>query len=139
MPSVMIFGTFDGLHPGHRFLITKAMERGRITIVVGTDEHVEFIKGRCPRESLRKRMEVLAQEFPAARVMPGSATDFLAPVRSEKPDLILLGYDQTLPPGVSLTDLPCPWERAEAFRPEIFKSSLLQNQGTSVLEQKAEK
>ncbi len=135
----MIFGTFDGLHPGHHFLVKQAMSRGSVTIVVGTDEHIALIKGRTPLESLEKRMSTLRRTFPTARIIAGSSDDFLAPLRTEKPDLILLGYDQKLPPGISLDALTCPWERAEALKPELYKSSLLPRKRAKVLEENSEK
>ncbi len=122
---VMIFGTFDGLHAGHRFLVAQAQKRGNVTAVVGTDSNVENIKGRLPLEKLEQRIAILQQEFPAIRVIAGSTEDFLTPLRAEKPDLLLLGYDQKLPPAVSFEDLKCPWERADALEPYIYKSSLM--------------
>jgi glycerol-3-phosphate cytidylyltransferase-like family protein len=53
--------------------------------------------------------------------------DFLAPIRKFSPDIILLGYDQQLPPGVQAKDFPCAVERLEAFEPQKYKSSLLDN------------
>lgn len=125
MKKVMLFGTFDGLHEGHRFLVREAKKRGRTVVVVGTSAHVRTIKGRMPRRSMEERIADLQSEFPDIKVIQGSEADFLIPLRAEKPDLILLGYDQQLPPGITLEDLSCPWERIEALKPEIYKSSLL--------------
>ena len=138
-PRVMIFGTFDHLHDGHRFLVTQAMKRGQVTAVVGRDRNVLTIKGRPPLQTLAKRMETLAAEFPTLRVIGGSEQDFLAPLRTEKPDLLLFGYDQKLPPGISYEDITCPWERAEALQPDILKSSLLSQKRREVIEKKAKK
>ena len=122
--KVLVFGTFDRLHPGHRFVLSEAQARGNLWVVVARDKNVERIKGRAPAQSEEERLRAIAEAFPEAHPVLGDPDDFLAPVRGIAPDLILLGYDQELPPGVTLKDLPCPIERLPAFRPEEFKSSL---------------
>ncbi len=125
MTKVMIFGTFDHLHDGHRFLVSQARARGAVVVVVATDPNVQRIKGHSSLQSSDQRMTVLQSEFPDLKVIAGALGDFLAPIRTEKPDLLLFGYDQKLPPGVVFEDLQCPWERAGALKPEVYKSSLL--------------
>ena len=134
--QVLIFGTFDHLHPGHIFVITEALKRARppestagqkrdhVTVIVARDHNVTHIKGRAPDQHEEERVRVLRETFPQVTVTLGDPEDFLQPVRSIKPDLILLGYDQQLPPGVRENDFPCPIERITAYRPEEFKSSL---------------
>ncbi len=121
----MIFGTFDHLHDGHRFFVAQAMKRGDVIAVVGVSPNVRAIKGRLPLQTTEERMNALSDAFPDIRVIAGSADDYLTPLRTEKPDLLFFGYDQKLPPGITFHDLQCPTERAEAFQPEIYKSSLL--------------
>lgn len=130
----MIFGTFDHLHEGHRFLVRQALAKGTVIAVVGTDHTVHNIKGRPALQPLDTRVRVLQEAFPNITVIPGSPTDFIEPIRAHKPDLLLFGYDQKLPPGVSLNDLQCSWERAEALEPHIYKSSLLSRAGRDIEE-----
>ncbi len=125
MPRILIFGTFDGFHPGHRFVVDRARERGRVFAVVARDANVERIKGRVPRRPEEERVRAIRDAYPDVEVLLGDAADFLAPVRSVKPDLILLGYDQRLPPGVTDKDFPCPVERLPGFEPGKYKSSLM--------------
>lgn len=122
--NVLIFGTFDRLHPGHEFVVTEALTRGSVTVIVARDANVRRIKGHKAEQSEDERMAAVVRVFPDVRVILGDPKDFLSPVREFKPDLILLGYDQQLPPGVSEEDLPCRVERLPAFAPERFKSSL---------------
>ena len=122
--KVLVFGTFDLLHPGHTFLLTEAQSRGELHVVVARDANVAHIKGKSPMQNERERLNALQQAFPNAQVQLGDTDDFLTPVREIKPDLILLGYDQKLPPGVSQKDFPCPVERLPSFEPEKWKSSL---------------
>ncbi len=119
----MVFGTFDRFHPGHAFVLAEASRRGRLTVVIARDHHVLSIKGHTPAEDERTRLDRVKKEVPDATVILGDEKDFLVPIRSVRPDLILLGYDQLLPPGVSLGDLACPIERLESFKPEMYKSS----------------
>lgn len=121
---VLIFGTFDLLHPGHHFLLREGESRGELHVVVARDLHVQELKGRLPKQNEHDRLAALEKAYPNAKIRLGDSEDFLAPVRAIKPDLILLGYDQKLPPGVSAEDLPCPIERLGAFEPEKWKSSL---------------
>lgn len=125
---VMVFGTFDLLHPGHLFLIREAQKLGHVTVVVARAKNVEKIKGRTPVEDDTTRIAAIQKEFPDATVILGSKTDFLEPIRTHKPDLLLLGYDQRLPPTVDEALLP-PIQRAEALRPDIYKSSLMKKGG----------
>lgn len=121
---VLIFGTFDRLHPGHRFVLEQASKRGTLGVVVARDANVLKMKGRTSQESETKRKQAIEDLYPNAQVMLGSTVDFLAPVRLFKPDLILLGYDQKLPPGVTAEDFHCLVERLPALKPEKYKSSL---------------
>lgn len=120
---VLLFGTFDRLHPGHRFLLAKAQKRGTLTVVVARDATVHRLKGKAPAQPEQERLEALRKAMPSARVILGDSQDYLRPVRTIAPDLILLGYDQMLPQGIRLEDLPCPVERLPAFHPELYKSS----------------
>ncbi len=127
-PRVLVFGTFDGFHPGHRFVLEEAEKRGELFVVVARDRNVKRIKGRVTEQSEEKRVAAIREAFPEAHVSLGNATDFRAPLKELKPDLILLGYDQNLPPGVTEADFPCPVERLPAFYPEKYKSSILRKE-----------
>lgn len=123
----MVFGTFDMLHEGHKFLLTEAKKRGDLTVVIARDAHVELLKKRAPAENEMRRQLVVQEFFPDANVVLGDEQDFLAPVRASKPDLILLGYDQKLPPGMTEQDLGCLIERLPPFEPERYKSSKMRS------------
>jgi len=124
MPRVLIFGTFDHLHLGHKFVLSEAQKRGELHVVIARDINVEKIKGRPSDKDESERLEAVQKVCPDCHPILGDEEDFLVPVREIQPDLILLGYDQKLPPGVSEDDLPCKVERLEAFEPEKWKSSL---------------
>jgi FAD synthetase len=121
---VLIFGTFDLLHPGHKFVINESAKLGELHIVVARDTNVEKIKNQKPKQDENERLEVLKKKYPDAHVQLGDSDNFLKPVREIDPDLILLGYDQELPPGIEKEYLGCSIERLPAFEPDKWKSSL---------------
>lgn len=122
--NVMVFGTFDYFHAGHAFVIGEALKRGSTTVIVARDLNVKMIKRRFPRQAEQLRCDAIAKQFPNARVHLGDPDDFLSPIRTYKPDLILMGYDQKLPPGVTEDMLTVRIERLPPHQPERFKSSL---------------
>ena len=128
MKHVLVFGTFDHLHPGHHFVIEQAQARGRVTVIVARDANVAHIKGFHPDHSEQERCQAIKNQFPDISVQLGDADDYLQPIRDMQPDLILLGYDQKLPPDINEEDLPCPIERLPAFEPDKFKSSIMRQQ-----------
>ena len=123
--KVLTFGTFDRLHPGHIAYLTQAKKHGDLYIIVARAENVLHIKGRAPTQTVEERIHALQEAFPDATVQAGDASDYLKPVRDIHPDIIVMGYDQKLPPGVSEEDLSCAVERAEPFEPSVYKTSLL--------------
>lgn len=124
---VLLFGTFDQLHPGHEFVLEEGLKRGELHVVVARDVTVERIKGRKPEQLEEQRRTAIQEKYPQAHVVLGDRENYWRPVCEIAPDLIFLGYDQELPPGVRVEDLPCTVERLPAFEPGKFKSSLLKN------------
>lgn len=126
---VMVFGTFDLLHPGHLFFLREAASRGDMTVVVARESNVRRIKGEAPLQPDTVRIEAIQQAFPNAQVLAGDPQDFLAPIRAIKPSLILLGYDQKWPPGIKESDLGAiQIERLEAHEPSRFKTSIIKKE-----------
>ncbi len=125
--KVLTFGTFDHLHPGHIAYLEEAQSKGSLFIIVARGANVEHIKGRAPDHSEEERVVALKEAFPDATVLLGDSENYLKPVLEVAPDLIVMGYDQRLPPGVFEEDLPCPIEKAAPFEPETHKSSIKRN------------
>jgi FAD synthetase len=101
---ILVFGTFDLLHPGHLFLLNEAQRRGELHVVIARDANVEKIKGKLPQQNEEERLKKLQEAFPESHPRLGDEKDFLVPVREIQPDLILFGYDQKLPHGISEED-----------------------------------
>ncbi len=148
---VLVFGTFDGLHPGHRSFLSQALRRalnhsphrskassggsgsgrGELFIVVARDVNVKRSKGKLPVQKEAQRRRAVQAAFPDARVLLGELDDRFLPVVTLRPDLVLLGYDQQFPPGIEERDFAeagIAIERLPPFKPEKYKSSLLRKQ-----------
>jgi FAD synthetase len=93
--KVLVAGTFDFLHPGHIDFFSQAKKHGDfLVVVVARDENAKMIKGRKPYFSQKERLALVASIGVVNKAVLGDAEDFFAAVRKEKPDVIVLGYDQ---------------------------------------------
>lgn len=94
--TVMLFGTFDGIHDGHRSLLSQAKALGDYLIAVVTPDSVaEALKRRCPRTGLAGRIKMLKKETTADLVIAGDEmVGSWEVVKTYRPDIIALGYDQ---------------------------------------------
>lgn len=101
----MVFGTFDGIHEGHRNMFRQARavgsesgNRGRsyvhLCVVVARDKTVRAVKGHNPKYSESIRYGCLAGEDSVNQVLLGNEDDKYAVILQKKPDIICLGYDQ---------------------------------------------
>ncbi len=94
--KVLAAGTFDILHPGHYEFLKYAKSLGdELVVVVARDKTVEKLKGRkpiIPEEQRRVMVEALK---PVDRAILGSINNMFEPILKEKPDIIVLGPDQT--------------------------------------------
>lgn len=124
MTKVMCFGTFDVLHKGHEYFLTKAKGYGDLVVVIALDQTVEKVKGKLPRNNQDKRLENLRNLKIADKVILGNPGDKYKVIRDENPDIICLGYDQdSFTKG--LEELNIKIIRIDSFHPEKYKSSLM--------------
>jgi len=95
MKKIMVFGAFDGLHPGHLDFFRQAKKHGNFLIVsVGTNRNVEKIKGRRPLFNQDERLELVAACGLVDLAVLGKETNFYQHIKEFAPDIICLGYDQ---------------------------------------------
>jgi len=91
----MAFGSFDVLHKGHYFLLDTAQKQGELTIIVALDSTIEKLKGNKPHYTQTKRVKHLQSKYPNVTVVLGREKDKMYWVKKVKPDLFVLGYDQS--------------------------------------------
>ena len=96
MKKVMIFGTFDILHPGHLDFFRQAKrDYDYLIVVVARDHYVKEAKGVKPKNNEKKRVSAVRKSDVVNKAILGSKThNFYRTIRTYKPDLIALGYDQ---------------------------------------------
>lgn len=95
MKRVIVFGAFDGLHPGHLDFFKQAKAHGDYLIVsVGRDSNVERIKGRKPLFGEEERLALVSNLKIVDRAILGAPDNFYAHIKDQEPDIVCLGYDQ---------------------------------------------
>jgi FAD synthetase len=132
MVHVLVTGTFDGLHPGHRFLFRRAKALGdRLTVVVARDKTVYKVKGRHADHNETTRRDQVAEVSHVNKAILGwPGKDKLAIVIRLRPDIIALGYDQraftqNLRRQLRVRGLPTKVVRLPAYQPRRYKSGLI--------------
>ncbi|MBU2028668.1 adenylyltransferase/cytidyltransferase family protein [Patescibacteria group bacterium] len=95
MKKVMVFGTFDVFHKGHKSFLKQARRKDDfLTVVVARDETVAKIKKQKTKNKEQKRKRILENSQLADKVILGSLGDKYAVIKKYQPDIICLGYDQ---------------------------------------------
>lgn len=128
MDIVLLFGSFDPLHPGHIWLIKQAQKYGQTHAVLALDETIAAYKQRPLFKSFSERAKEL--EDLGVMVHAGSTSDKLEGFKSLRPSTVVLGYDQEFFVDVLLNyikeqHLDTTIVRVKSFKPELFKSSKL--------------
>jgi len=92
---VMVFGTFDILHPGHFYLFEQAKKLGNfLIVVVGRDETVRKVKGKMPKHDENERLLGVSKNPIVDKAVLGNLDDPYKVIEEHHPDIICLGYDQ---------------------------------------------
>jgi FAD synthetase len=138
MKKVMVFGTFDIFHPGHKNFLKQARRQGDFLIVlVARDKTVRIFKKQETRNKEQERLKKLKSSRMADEVILGNFNDKYAVIKIYAPEVICLGYDQKFFTrglrkkldafGLKNTKII----RLKPFKPEIYKSSILIAKETS--------
>ena len=132
MKKVMVFGTFDVIHPGHIHMLKEAKSYGQyLIVVVSRDQITNEVKGKKPLFTEDIRLEAVQKLQIADKVRLGNlGPDKYLAIKEEAPDIIALGYDQTafvdklkenIDPHIEII-------RLTAYKPELYKSSTIKAQ-----------
>ncbi len=130
MKKVLVFGTFDKIHPGHESLLHQARELGdQLIVAVARDEFVRKKKGRIPALNERQREQlVLKNESVDKAILCDEKIGEFESVRSTNPDIIALGYDQDelarkLRSWLKNNGLKIQMVKLKPYKPEKYKTS----------------
>jgi len=134
----MVFGTFDGLHPGHLHFFKQARElagKGKPLLIVSVarDRNVFKIKNFFPELSEKKRMKLVKKSELVNKVVLGGMNNHLPHILRERPSIIALGYDQKnyvqdLKKDLKNKGLSVKIVRLRPFKTHIYKNRLLKRQ-----------
>jgi FAD synthetase len=130
--TVLVFGTFDVVHPGHIYFLQQARMRGdRLAASVARDRFVARFKGKPPvhaeDERLRHVLDTgLVDEAFLSDEEPGT----YSAVRRLRPQVICLGHDQdalgeNLAAWMREEGVEATVETIDALEPGRYKSSIL--------------
>ncbi len=129
MKTVLAFGTFDLLHPGHLSYLTQAKKLGdKLIVVVATDSNVEKGKGKKPINSEEHRRELVEALSIVDEAIVGSENNYFECIEQIKPNIIALGYDQPanekeIQEKLKEKGIHTKIVKLKAYKPEIYKSS----------------
>ena len=138
MKKILVFGTFDGLHEGHKDFFRQAKEYGDyLIVVVGRDSTIIKTKGGLPKFNEHERLKAIQDSglVDEARLgneaPPGEKLNPYKIIEEIKPDIICLGYDQThfvdklalklQEMGMGNVEI----KRLNAYKPKLYHSSIL--------------
>lgn len=130
--SVLVFGTFDKLHEGHRSFLSQAKNLGsHLTVCLAQDSIVEALKQKKPSESLLERQTALESVDHVDQIIAGDTElGTYRCITKSAPDIIALGYDQEalkqdLQKWLKTQNLEIELVSLNSFKPETYKTSLL--------------
>ena len=129
MKKVMVFGTFDLLHEGHRYLLQEAKKYGEyLIVVVARDSSVRKIKGFASQQREKERLENIQKLSIVNKAVLGYEDDFYRIIEEQKPDILCFGYDQNklnVEEELKKRNIKVNIYTLAPFEPEKFKSSLI--------------
>ncbi len=131
---VLVFGTFDLLHPGHLSFLRQARKLGKeLYVVVARDENSKKLKGRKPIQNEQFRLNAIAKLPFVTRALLGQKeiNHRYKLVKEINPGIIALGYDQFLMTTTLKNDLIALGlnniiiKRLKPYQAHLYKSSIL--------------
>ncbi len=129
--TVMVFGTFDGIHEGHIHFFREARKYGnRLVAVVALDRTVREVKGRMPLRPQEQRLKEVSSLPEVDEAVLGCEDDKFRVIEEFRPDVICLGHDQhafadELPGQLAKRGIRAKIVRGGPFRREIYRSSII--------------
>ena len=129
----MVFGTFDGVHPGHLNFFKQAKKISKksfLIVSVARDKNVLKIKKSLPFLHEKKRIALLKKIKIVDKVVLAGRGNHIPHIIKERPDVIALGYDQrayvkNLKKDLKNKGIPVKIVRLSPYREHIYKNEIL--------------
>jgi len=131
--TALVFGTFDILHLGHLNFFKQAKKFGDILIVVvARNATVKKVKGKLPKNNEKKRLKLVKNTEIVDQALLGLEGNKYKIIKKIKPDVICLGYDQSvfidnLQNELDKQNLKTKIHRMKPYKENKYKSSKLKN------------
>lgn len=94
--KVLVFGTFDSVHPGHVFFLNEAKRLGDLYVSVASDQSIEKRKQKKPVKNEVVRLKEIKSLKMAKSVSVGDRIlGQWSDIKKVRPDIIAIGYDQS--------------------------------------------
>ena len=133
MITVLVFGTFDLMHPGHMNFLSQAREFGeRLVASIARDGFVQRVKGKAPAQGEQERLkQVLASGLVDEAYLSDEKTGTYSIVERIGPDIICFGHDQdelkmNLEIWLKERELETRLYTLKPYKPHRFKTSKMQ-------------
>ncbi len=130
--KVMIFGTFDIFHEGHKNFLRQSKSEGNyLIVVIAREDTIKKLKKYNPINTEKHRLKTIIKSNLADEVILGNKTNKYSIIKKHKPDVICLGYDQKFFIDKLETKLKefglanTKVKRMKSHKPEIYESSKL--------------
>jgi FAD synthetase len=128
--KVMVFGTFNILHPGHLNFLEQAKNYGDyLIVVVARDINVKRIKGFFPKLNETARKKIVESLKIVDKAVLGNKTNWLQAILKNKPDVICFGYDQKVPDNfekiLKNNKVKLAIFKLKPYKPEKYKASII--------------
>ena len=135
---VLAGGVFDIIHPGHIHTLNAAKALGDVLVVaIATDRTAEKMKKRPPLHNQELRRELVSCLTMVDRAVVGHENDIFETVKEIKPDIIVLGYDQThqekfIGDGCKRINLDVEIVRLQSPVPDLSSSEIEKKYGEDI-------
>ena len=134
MTKIIVFGSFDPLHEGHRNFFKQAKKHGdHLTVVVARDENIIKLKSHKPRFDEEARLAAIKKLTEVDKAILGDRVGEYKILDKEKPDIIAIGYDQKIPPELKSRLKKYKIITLKPYKPKIFKSSKINSAGGPIV------
>lgn len=132
---ILVFGTFDYLHPGHINFFKQARSLARnpfLIVSVARNINVKRIKGKQPENIEKDRLALIKSCRLVDLAVLGDKTQYLSHILKLQPQIIALGYDQiaytqNLQLELKKLGLEVKVVRLKAFKAKHHKTSVFKS------------